>query len=160
MGHKTKSLTFNCTFDQVFEALEKVGVYYRLNGYKAEVSKTSGNAIFISEEPEVKVEINIHKKDENSVLMSISCINELVDGWLEGINNEASEQIIDSTFVATRNIIDNKSSLDKDLENVSIPHLLNKKKVANKILNRLVLIIFMPILLGAIGYMLYQIYFK
>jgi hypothetical protein len=161
MSKTNKKITFNCTFDQVFEALEKVGVFFRLNGYNVEVSKTTSNAIFTCEEPEVKVEIEIHKQSHETLLMSISSFVELShESHFEEWNIKVAEKVIDRIFTATRNLIENKSSIELDLKEATIESLKNDKKVANKILNRLLLLIFVPILVGALLYLAYSIYFK
>jgi len=158
-----KEITFNCTYEILYSALEKIAVFFQLNGYDVDLSKTTGSFSFKrnihlkggtgSDDPIIKIEVfamsSTEQKSHLKTTVSFEHNIEMQSSFT-GLNTDRAILFCDKIILAVRNIVDNKESIGEDLQELKYENV--KAGANNSVLILLgMLILFLIIYLLAVN---------
>ncbi len=129
----SKEVAFNCTYDELFGAIQEIGAFFQIYGYNVDLSKTSGSISFTKNIETngafgyiIKVEVYAVRENDQKVVIKAVTSFEFDSNMFTnnvGLDGDIASKYCETIILSARNIIDGKKTLEEDL----------KELVANKL---------------------------
>lgn len=156
----TKTVSFNCSYEKLYAATERIGSFFQMNGHNVDISSTTGS-------------ISSHKTFKDGISISIEILSHsgadkqsklevIVDTdktgtrtfITEDLDKANADEVIKIIVLVTRNILDNKIKSDTDLEDLKF-EILEQRGELSKMYKNVLLGISAGVLLIGLIYLLF-----
>lgn len=140
----TKIVSFNCSYEKLYAATERIGSFFQMNGHKVDISSTTGSISShknFKDGISISIEILSHNgTDKQSKLEVVVDIDKAGSRTFitEDLDKANADEVIKIIVIAARNILDNKIQRDSDLEDLKF-EILEQRGELSKIYKNVVL---------------------